>query len=136
MNRSVLLFFSTGALILTAAAAFALARPGSQAATAAQGQKSDAAPAGNAENGKRIYKSYGCYQCHGYDGQGGQGSGPRIGPPATQMKAFSAYIKKPSGQMPPYTAKVVSEADVADIYAFLLTVPKPPAAKSIPLLNE
>jgi hypothetical protein len=38
--------------------------------------------------------------------------------------------------MPPYTAKAVSDQDVVDIYAFLQTIPAPPPAKSIPLLNQ
>ena len=36
--------------------------------------------------------------------------------------------------MPPYTAKVVSDQELADIYAFLLTIPTPPAANTIPIL--
>jgi hypothetical protein len=37
--------------------------------------------------------------------------------------------------MPPYTAKVLSDSELADIYAFLRSVPKPPNAQSIPLLQ-
>jgi hypothetical protein len=36
--------------------------------------------------------------------------------------------------MPPYTSKVVSDQELADIYAFLLTIPAPPAADSVPIL--
>jgi hypothetical protein len=39
------------------------------------------------------------------------------------------------GEMPPYTAKVVSDQDLADIYAFLQSLPRPPDPKSIRLLN-
>jgi cytochrome c1 len=38
--------------------------------------------------------------------------------------------------MPPYTAKVVSDQDLADIYAFLQSVKQPPPVKDIPLLNK
>jgi hypothetical protein len=38
--------------------------------------------------------------------------------------------------MPPYTSKVASDADLTDIRAYLATVPAPPAAKDIPLLNQ
>jgi cytochrome c1 len=38
--------------------------------------------------------------------------------------------------MPPYTEKVVSGQEFADIYAFLKSLPEPPKAKSIPLLNQ
>ena len=38
--------------------------------------------------------------------------------------------------MPPYTPKSVSDQELADIYAFLLTIPAPPAVDSIPILRE
>jgi hypothetical protein len=38
--------------------------------------------------------------------------------------------------MPPYTGKVVSDQEIADIYAFLLTIPEPPAVASIPQLAK
>src|SRR5438270_2800875 len=85
-----------------------------------------AAPAGNAENGKKIFSSYGCYQCHGYQAQGGPGS--RLAPRPIAFAAFLKYLRQPTGEMPPYTRKVVSDKEVSDIYAFLQTVPQPPAA--------
>jgi mono/diheme cytochrome c family protein len=90
-------------------------------------------PAGNAQNGKKIFDSYGCYQCHGHAGQGGVG--PRIAPRPIPFAAFEKYVRHPSGEMPPYTVKVVSDHDLADIYAFLESIPQPPAAKDIPLLH-
>jgi mono/diheme cytochrome c family protein len=38
--------------------------------------------------------------------------------------------------MPPYTTKVVSDQDLADIYTYLKSLPPPPPASSIPLLNQ
>ena len=38
--------------------------------------------------------------------------------------------------MPPVTAKVVTDAEVADIRAFLETIPAPPDVKTIKLLNQ
>ncbi len=90
---------------------------------------------GNVQNGKRIYASYGCYECHGREGQGSKLTGPRIAPDPTEFSAFVQYIRQPAGQMPPYTSKVVSDAELADIYAFLKSLPQPPAAQSIPALN-
>ena len=90
---------------------------------------------GNADNGKRLFLSYGCYQCHGYQGVGAA-IAPRIGPPPISFAALLRYVRTPTGQMPPYTAKVVSDKDLADIYAFLQSVKQPPAAKEIPLLNQ
>jgi mono/diheme cytochrome c family protein len=92
---------------------------------------------GNGQNGNRIYVADGCYECHGRVGQGSQQTGgPRIGPPALTIDAFARYIHAPTGNMPPYTSKVVSDQDVADIYAFLKSVPPAPAAKDLPLLNQ
>lgn len=92
---------------------------------------------GNSQNGNRTYVADGCYECHGRVGQGSQQTGaPRIGPPALTIDAFARYIHAPTGNMPPYTSKVVSDQDVADIYAFLKSVPPAPAAKDIPLLNQ
>jgi mono/diheme cytochrome c family protein len=88
---------------------------------------------GNAENGKRLFKEEGCYECHGYNGQGGA-AGPRIAPrPAT---AGIQYVRRPTGVMPPYTTKVLSDQALADIRAFLGTIQAPPNVRSIPLLNQ
>ena len=103
------------------------------AAVAFAQSKSGGAPSGDAQNGKKIFTSYGCYQCHGYDGHGGAGA--RLAPNPISFEAFSKYVRKPTGEMPPYTAKVVSEKELADIYAFLHTLPSPPPAKSVPLLE-
>ena len=93
-----------------------------------------APPAGDAENGKKIYTSYGCYQCHNFAANGGA-AGPRLAPKPIAFQAFTRQVRKPSNEMPPYTAKVVSDKELADIYAFLLTIPEPQAAGSIPILK-
>lgn len=95
------------------------------------------AASGNADHGKTIFMSYGCYECHGRVGQGSaQTGGARIGPPPIPVAAFAAYIRHPTGNMPPYAAKAVPDQDVADIYAYLQSIKAPPAAKDIPLLNQ
>jgi mono/diheme cytochrome c family protein len=91
-------------------------------------------PSGNAQNGKKLFESIGCWQCHGHEGQGGAGA--RIAPRPIAFAAFQKYVRQPADQMPPYTAKVVSDQDLADIYAFLQSIPQPPAAKSVPILNR
>jgi mono/diheme cytochrome c family protein len=93
-----------------------------------------AQPAGNAQNGKRIFDSYGCYQCHDHDGHGGAGA--RLAPRPIPFAAFSRYVSRPAGDMPPYTTKVVSDQELADIYAFLQSIPQPPPVKDIPLLGN
>ncbi len=91
----------------------------------------------SSENGQRFYKSFGCYECHGLVGQGStQTGGSRLGPPQIPFSGFVAYARHPNGQMPPYSSKVVSDAQFADIYAFLQSIPRPAPSSSIPLLNQ
>lgn len=95
------------------------------------------ASAASSSKGERLFKSYGCYECHGYQGQGSTSTGgSRLGPPRIPLSAFISYIRQPSGQMPPYTAKAVSDEEVGEIYNFLKSVPPPPPLKSIPILNQ
>ena len=95
----------------------------------------NAAPPGNAEAGKKLFVSYGCYQCHGYEAQGSSATGPRLGPRPIAWAAFTRYVRRPTNQMPPFTAKVVSDADLANIYAFLQARPAPTPVANIPLLK-
>ena len=93
------------------------------------------APAGNAKAGQALFMKIGCYQCHGNEGQGGA-QGPRIGrTPMLAFRNFLNYIRAPRGEMPPYTAKVIAEKEVTDIYAYLAALPPAPAVESIPLLK-
>jgi ubiquinol-cytochrome c reductase cytochrome c subunit len=89
----------------------------------------------DADNGKKLFAKFGCYECHGYVGQGGS-AGARVAKTSLSAERFTAYVRHPAGQMPPYTAKVVTDAELADIRAYLLSVPAPPPLKSIPLLNQ
>ncbi len=99
--------------------------------------KQEATTTGDPKVGERIYTSDGCYECHGYLGQGSTSTGgTRLGPPQIPLSAFISYVRQPSGQMPPYTLKVVSNQDLAHIYSFLQSVPKPPSSKTLPLLNQ
>jgi mono/diheme cytochrome c family protein len=106
-----------------------------QMARAAQEGKSSTAPAGNAENGKQLFMKNGCYQCHGREGQGSIVTGPRIAPDPLPLEVISAYIRKPTGEMPPYTDKVLSDKDLADIYAYLQSRPHPPTAKATQMMK-
>lgn len=96
--------------------------------------QADAVPAGNVENGRKLYVATGCYQCHNMEAQGA-GTGPRLAPDPIQFSVFAHQVRSPSNQMPPYTAKVLTDSELADIYAFLRTIPKPPSVQSIPLLQ-
>src|ERR1700675_2037871 len=126
-------YISTAAVILAIALYFSCM--GVRIAVAAQESKPSDTPAGNAENGKRVFTKIGCYQCHGREGQGSVMTGPRIAPNPVPFDVLASYVRKPSGEMPPYTAKVVSDQELADIYAFLQSRLHPPAAKNIPILK-
>src|SRR5580658_4116036 len=89
----------------------------------------------DAENGKRLFARDGCYECHGYAGQGSI-AGARLAPPVLNAAGITKYIRRPAGAMPAFTDKVVSDQDVADIYAYLKTIPAPKPVKDIPLLQE
>ena len=89
--------------------------------------------AGSAGNGKSLYLKYSCYACHGYDGHGGAGA--RLVPMRMNLPGFSAYIRNPR-QMPPYTAKVLSDDQAADLWAYIKSMPESPPAGSIPLLSR
>jgi mono/diheme cytochrome c family protein len=102
-------------------------------ATAAVAQT--VAPAGDAKNGKKLFAADGCYQCHGYEAQGAAPTGPRLGPKPIAFAQFQKYVRQPTGQMPPYIVKSIPDKDLADIYAFLQSLPAPPAADSIPALK-
>jgi mono/diheme cytochrome c family protein len=93
------------------------------------------APSGNAENGKRVFEKDGCYECHGWAGQGGR-DGARIAATALSAQAFTRYVRRPFGSMPAFTAKVLSDQELTDIYSYLKSLPAAKPAKDIPLLRQ
>lgn len=129
MTKTVLLVVAAAALVAVAAAAQAPTAPAPKPTAPAQ----TPAPAGNVANGGLLYKKVGCYQCHANEAQGGL-SGPRIGPNVVPYTRFSQYIRNPTGEMPPYTMKVLPDQDLADIYAWVNARPRPPAVNTLPQL--
>lgn len=90
---------------------------------------------GDSQNGKVLYMKDGCWECHGRFGEGSAATGPRLNPPPVSLDALVHYLRHPSGNMPPYTEKVVSDSELADIFAFLQSLPAPPKVENIPLLK-
>src|ERR1700682_2377529 len=82
-----------------------------------------APPPGDAANGKRIYMADGCYQCHGSVGQGSRPTGPHLAPNPLPYEVFAGQVRRPVNTMPPYTTVVLSEQGLADIYAYMLSIP-------------
>jgi mono/diheme cytochrome c family protein len=92
-------------------------------AAAAPARAQGAPPPGDAANGQRVYMADGCYQCHGTVGQGSRPTGPHLAPNPLPYEAFAGQVRHPVNAMPPYTTVVLSERDLADIYAYLLSIP-------------
>ena len=90
---------------------------------------------GNPDNGKRLYLRDGCWECHGYAGQGGR-DGARLANTALSAPQLTRYVRRPPGAMPAYIDKVITDGELADIWAYVKAMPAPKAVKDIPLLNE
>lgn len=100
---------------------------------------------GNSERGAALFRAYSCYACHGYTGE--TGSGARLNPPRFNQVGFIAYVRNPStsylrsgnmgGVMPPYAGEDVSDQDLADIFAFIESLPSTtPPLEDIDLLED
>ena len=105
-------------------------------ATLAAFGSSAALAAGDAAKGKQNFMKYGCWQCHGTIGQGSPVSGPKLAPDPIPLEAMSSFIRSSRRAMPPYRVEVLPEDDLADIHAYLSSIPKAADYKTIPLLAE
>jgi ubiquinol-cytochrome c reductase cytochrome c subunit len=90
--------------------------------------------AASADKGKSAFLQHGCWQCHGYQGQGGV-TGPKLAPGPIPFETLSNFVRTTNRAMPPFSKDILSDEDLADIYAYLESIPKSPDPKSIPLLN-
>jgi mono/diheme cytochrome c family protein len=118
------------ARIALAAALFAVCAP-----IAAQAQ--DVRP-GDAANGKRLFLTDGCFTCHGRSGQGGAYNGPApiLAKTALPFDGFKGQIRNPVNDMPAFSDALLSDKDIADIYAFVQSLPGRGSAKDIAILNN
>jgi len=105
------------------------------AAAVAQAQD---APQGDASRGKQLYLADGCFTCHGRSGQGGAYNAPvpLLARTAMPFDGFKAELRNPTDNMPAYSDAVLSDKDIADIYAFVESLPGPRPAKDIGILNN
>jgi mono/diheme cytochrome c family protein len=102
------------------------------------GARAQDAPPGDAANGKRLYLNNNCFTCHGRAGQGGAYNGPASALAKTAMpfEGFLGQMRNPSNDMPAYATQVMSDQAVADIYAYLQSLPGPREAKDIAILKD
>jgi len=91
---------------------------------------------GNAKAGADHWMKYTCYGCHGFSGQNGPGF--RLVPMKMTVENFTKLVRNPGApqRMPPYSEKNLTDAQLADIWAYLKTLPDAPAAKDIPLIQQ
>ena len=94
--------------------------------------------AGDAAKGKAAFMKYGCWQCHGTQGQGSAitSAGKVLAPDPLPYDGFAAFVRSTNLAMPPYSEKILPNADLQDMHAYLSSIPKPKDYKSIPLLNQ
>ena len=83
------------------------------------------APPGDAAEGKRLYLAVGCFTCHGRSGQGGAMNGPvpALAKTAMPFDGFKGQLRQPADEMPAYSEKVMTDKQIADIYAFVESLP-------------
>ena len=125
MNRFNHIAFTAFAAVAISVSALAMA----------QAQDS---PQGDAANGKRLFLMDGCFTCHGRSGQGGAYNGPApiLAHTALPFDGFKGYLREPANDMPAYSSAVLSDKDIADIYAFVESLPGAGSAKDISILNN
>jgi mono/diheme cytochrome c family protein len=100
--------------------------------------RSQDAPGGDPANGEHLYLAVGCFTCHGRAGQGGNYNYPvpAIAHLEWPVEALTAFLRAAPNDMPAYAQSVLSDRDVADIHAFLRSLPGPRPVADIPLLNQ
>ena len=90
---------------------------------------------GDAARGKMIFERNACYQCHGHIGQGTI-AGARLMQTKLSQAGFIGFVRNPPpSSMPRFQAKIMSDQELADVYAYIKSIPPPKAAKDIPLLS-
>jgi ubiquinol-cytochrome c reductase cytochrome c subunit len=92
-------------------------------------------PAGDARRGATLFMHDGCYACHGTVGHGAP-YGPKLAPHAIPWEAFQQQVRHPRGSMPHYEPRFTSDQDLADIYAYVASIPEGRPANRIPLLKD
>lgn len=87
------------------------------------------------ERGRRLYMSIGCYQCHGTVGQGGT-AGPRLAPGPMPLEALRVFLRNTARAMPAYPETILTDAGIADLHAYLASIPPAPRVGDLPALKD
>jgi len=93
---------------------------------------------GDAANGKRVYLADGCFTCHGRSGQGGALNypAPALAQTKLPVEAFKALVRAGPNDMPAYSEAVLSDKDLGDMHAFLMSLPGRRPPRDFPILNQ
>lgn len=81
-------------------------------------------PKADAENGKKLFATNGCDKCHTLDQQGSGQIANAITVPDS-LPDMIDYLRHPKGKMPAFTTTVISDHELADIYAYMKSRAKP-----------
>jgi mono/diheme cytochrome c family protein len=100
-------------------------------------------PQGNALQGEKLFMREGCYTCHGTTAVGSIISGPQLAPEVVPWAAFIRQLRTPYNSwrygnvgMPRFGKGVLTTAQAADLYAYLLSIKPGPTAAQVPLLRK
>lgn len=125
----------TSGCLLLAALVASVALSGVLSSNVATAADETQAALGDAANGKKVFLADGCFYCHGTTGAGGGNAGPRLAPNPLPLAGVKAKLRTASGRMPVYSSAVLKDSEIADIVAYLQSIPKGKDAKDIPLLH-
>ena len=93
----------------------------------------------SATNGKTVFMRVGCYTCHGTVGQGGAGA--RLAPNTMPLAAMQVWVRggtpgwSIARGMPAFPTGAISDSELADVQAYLASLPAPPKPDDIALLR-
>ncbi len=100
---------------------------------------------GDVERGEALFLSIACYSCHGFNGTGMTPLSKTTSGLLSNEAAFVAYMRLrgekaqlyPSRQMPHYGEEVVSDEQLLDLYAYLISLDdQPPAMEDTAVLQD
>ena len=107
-------------------------------------QAQEAAATADAENGGLLYYQHGCYGCHGFSGYGRMDLNNTGSAMMLNETIFSAFLRGrediapllPSTNMPNYPENSLSDDNVSDIYAYIVSMPaNSPEIGDVPTLQ-
>jgi mono/diheme cytochrome c family protein len=81
------------------------------------------AQTGDPVSGQDLWAQNNCKSCHGANGEGAY-AGPRAGDGKTAAE-WIAQVRQPRDQMPAYRPDQVTDQVIADMQAYMQTLPKP-----------